>query len=162
MYVLNVLHLGCLLHCTLPGGKIPVVFLDHREVPHDPNLTINVIMNILQMNKEILGKTLFIQLDNCARENKNRFLLWAAQEKYQASEVSTLADIADVVHTCQRDEWTYSDFSGMSLAQASTVTIVLGRIRINTSCGNWPGGACMVWMRMCPWTSWWQDTQSSQ
>ena len=43
--------------------------------PHDSNLTIEVLTQIMHALKEKLPPTLYLQLDNCARENKNRYFL---------------------------------------------------------------------------------------
>ncbi len=67
--------LGVLMHTSVPAGKIPLVFLDSKEIPHDSNLTINCLLETLSMYKEKLGSNLFLQMDNCFRENKNRFLI---------------------------------------------------------------------------------------
>ncbi|XP_053401089.1 uncharacterized protein LOC123558034 [Mercenaria mercenaria] len=54
-------------------------FTDFSQYPHDPNLTINVILMMLgrtaQQNDGVLPPVLYIQADNCARENKNRYVL---------------------------------------------------------------------------------------
>ena len=49
--------------------------MDVKEVPHDSNLTMNIILKTLLENKDRLERVLFLQLDNCYRENKNKFLL---------------------------------------------------------------------------------------
>lgn len=71
----SLFYLGVLLHTDAPDGKIPYIYLDVKEVPHDSNLTMNLILKTLLENKHRLGRTLFLQLDNCYRENKNKFLL---------------------------------------------------------------------------------------
>ena len=57
-------------------------YCDILQWPHDPNLTINIFLHLLLRqfkefsNKGLpLPKTLYIQLDNCMRENKNRHVL---------------------------------------------------------------------------------------
>lgn len=55
-------------------GRGHHVFLDFKEVPHDSNLTINVLLQTL-LKYEKLPPTLYLQLDNCGRENKNKFVL---------------------------------------------------------------------------------------
>ena len=56
-------------------------YIDFLQWPHDPNLIINVLLRILS---EVLPKAatqrgaprkLYLQLDNCVRENKNKFVL---------------------------------------------------------------------------------------
>lgn len=49
-------------------------FIDFKEVPHDSNLTINVLLQTL-LKYRSLPATLYLQLDNCGRENKNRYVL---------------------------------------------------------------------------------------
>lgn len=48
-------------------------FFDMDEWPHNANITINVLLNVLSMHPS-LPPTLYLQLDNCGRDNKNRFL----------------------------------------------------------------------------------------
>ncbi|XP_053381351.1 uncharacterized protein LOC123565970 [Mercenaria mercenaria] len=54
-------------------------YVDVNEYPHDPNLTINIILKTLkrtaQMHENTLPPVCYIQADNCARENKNRYVL---------------------------------------------------------------------------------------
>ncbi|XP_070550483.1 uncharacterized protein [Ptychodera flava] len=66
---------GSLHHTNTAQGKIPYVLLDLRQFPHDSNLTMNVLLNVLLQKKESLGKCLHAQFDNCYRENKNKFVL---------------------------------------------------------------------------------------
>ncbi|XP_022100770.1 uncharacterized protein LOC110984676 isoform X3 [Acanthaster planci] len=66
---------GVLMHTATAEGRIPLVYLDHKEVPHDSNLTLHCLLQTLMRHQEKLGKTLFLQLDNCFRENKNRYVI---------------------------------------------------------------------------------------
>ena len=55
-------------------------FLDYLQYPHDPNLTINVLLRLLVRRFRDLAATgvpdkLYVQLDNCGRENKNQWVL---------------------------------------------------------------------------------------
>lgn len=54
-------------------------FLDFGQFPHDPNLTINVLLRLLiekfQVLQDKLPGSLYIQLDNYSRENKNQCVL---------------------------------------------------------------------------------------
>ncbi|XP_052212296.1 uncharacterized protein LOC127831367 [Dreissena polymorpha] len=54
-------------------------FIDLNEYPHDPNLTINVLLKMLKItavsHDNTLPPTFFIQADNCGRENKNHMVL---------------------------------------------------------------------------------------
>ncbi|XP_052787711.1 uncharacterized protein LOC128222654 isoform X2 [Mya arenaria] len=63
--------------CHGHGGMYS--FLDINQFPHDPNLTIDVILRILEKtvttNSNRLPPTLYLQADNCVRENKNQYVL---------------------------------------------------------------------------------------
>ena len=82
MHIIYILHdvsillqTGVLVHTGVPEGKIPLVFLDHKDVPHDSNMTMNCLLKTLMLHKDRLGRELFLQLDNCYRENKNRYMM---------------------------------------------------------------------------------------
>lgn len=52
-------------------------FLDIMQYPHDSNLVIEVIMRILKEISEKeshLPEVLYLQLDNCFKENKNKYI----------------------------------------------------------------------------------------
>ncbi|CAG0896668.1 unnamed protein product [Darwinula stevensoni] len=49
-------------------------YVDMSQYPHDSNLTIEVILRTLLRMKEDLKPKLFLQMDNCTRENKNKYL----------------------------------------------------------------------------------------
>ena len=66
---------GALVHTRSPHGKIAYAFIDMLQFPHDSNLTIQVVLNVLMELKDKLPPVLNLQLDNTARENKNRFFL---------------------------------------------------------------------------------------
>ena len=68
---------GCLQHTQSPHGKLPFVYVDMLQWPHDSNLTVTTIMNVLTEADKIrpLPESLYIQLDNTARENKNKYVL---------------------------------------------------------------------------------------
>ena len=65
---------------TLHHGDKARAFIDIHQYPHDSNLTCNVIAQAL-IERYPTGKAppfLNIQMDNCGRENKNRFVFgWA-------------------------------------------------------------------------------------
>lgn len=46
-------------------------YMDVHQFPHDPNLTMNVLLHALSCAAEHLPPILLLQLDNCFRENKN-------------------------------------------------------------------------------------------
>ena len=75
---LNIFHIymtGVIIHSGFFGEKKAYIFRDFRQLPHDSNLTINCLLRVLSANKDKLGRMLFLQLDNCYRENKNRYIL---------------------------------------------------------------------------------------
>ena len=47
-------------------------FFDIFQWPHGSNLTITALFNILNMMKDSLPEVLYLQMNNCGRENKNR------------------------------------------------------------------------------------------
>ena len=49
-------------------------YFDNCEWSHSSNMTITILMNILYMYKDSLPPVLYLQMDNCGRENKNRFV----------------------------------------------------------------------------------------
>ena len=64
---------GALVHTRSPHGKIAYAFFDFLQWPHDSNLNIQVLLEVLLDFRDQLPPTLYLQLDNSARENKNRF-----------------------------------------------------------------------------------------
>ena len=74
MYVCTYFYTGALSHTRTDGGKKAFAFVDIHQYPHDSNLTMTVLLNVLE--RTYTGaKVLYVQLDNCARENKNKYLL---------------------------------------------------------------------------------------
>lgn len=71
MWVLRTHVTGALVH-----GRRNYAFVDVNLFPHDSNLTINVLLHILlkEAKERPLPPTLYLQLDNCWRENKNRYV----------------------------------------------------------------------------------------
>ena len=61
---------GVIVH----GQRDAYGYFDLGQYPHDSNMTISILMNVLNAY-ETLPPTLYLQLDNCGRENKNRFVL---------------------------------------------------------------------------------------
>ena len=55
-------------------GQGTYVYIDVHSWPHDSNLTINILLDIL-MKQEFLPPVLYLRLDNTARENKNQYIL---------------------------------------------------------------------------------------
>ena len=64
---------GAIVHTQAPHGKLLYAFYDTMQWPHDSNLTLEVLSRIMHRLKEKLPPTLYLQLDNCGRENKNRY-----------------------------------------------------------------------------------------
>ena len=68
---------GVLLHTKCQFGKIAYAFVDLLQYPHDSNLTITILMKVLQSYCELyqkLPETLYLQMDNTCRENKNKYV----------------------------------------------------------------------------------------
>jgi hypothetical protein len=55
-------------------GVREFAFVDMGQFPHDSNLCVEVILRSLLLVKMDLKNKLFLQMDNCARENKNKFI----------------------------------------------------------------------------------------
>ena len=68
---------GALLHTKSPHGKLAYAFVDLLQFPHDSNYTITAILSVIldYIRGHPVPETLYIQVDNTARENKNKFLL---------------------------------------------------------------------------------------
>ena len=69
---------GVLLHTKSPSGKLAFGFYDILQYSHDCNLTINALLKVLAhfcRSGEPLPQVLYLQLDNCFRENKNKHFL---------------------------------------------------------------------------------------
>jgi hypothetical protein len=69
MWRLRVHLVGVIVHGVGVYG-----FFDLFEFSHSTNLTLSVLMNIFYIHRDSLPDTLYLQMDNCARENKNRYL----------------------------------------------------------------------------------------
>ena len=68
---------GVLVHTKAPCGKLAFAYIDLLQWPHDSNLTITLLLSSLldfQKNHP-LPATLYLQMDNTSRENKNKFVL---------------------------------------------------------------------------------------
>ena len=65
------------LHTKAPFGKLAFAYVDLLQWPHDSNLTITLLMNaLLEFQKtQPIPSTLYLQMDNTARENKNKYVL---------------------------------------------------------------------------------------
>lgn len=65
---------GGLVHTKTLKGKYAYAYYDLLQWPHNCNITLNVLLRILE-DLDTLPPTLYLQLDNCFRENKNKYLL---------------------------------------------------------------------------------------
>ena len=78
-FTVNLWHLRTHFTGAIVHGKGSEGSLDFLQYPHDPNLTMNVLLRILLRN---CGETtttglpakLYVQMDNCGRENKNQMV----------------------------------------------------------------------------------------
>ena len=76
-----------LIVAMVHGQPTPTTYHAPENVAHDPNLTIEVIQRTLKRLEKKRGgklpKTLFLQMDNCTRENKNTavmaYLSWLVE-----------------------------------------------------------------------------------
>ena len=69
---------GALIHTKAPCGKLAYSFVDLLQWPHDSNMTMSLIVHILHKytsNGYSLPDVLYIQMDNTARENKNKYVM---------------------------------------------------------------------------------------
>lgn len=69
---------GALIHGTMDYGKDAIIFINTSELPSDSNMTLNVLMHSLESHVKKhnkLPEKLYLQFDNCWRENKNMFIL---------------------------------------------------------------------------------------
>lgn len=69
---------GVILHTKAPrGGKLTYCYVDLLQYPHDSNLTLTAIINVLVdfSRNYRLPEVLYIQMDNTCRENKNKYVL---------------------------------------------------------------------------------------
>ena len=86
---------GTILHTKASFSKLIYCFVDLVQYPHDSNLTLTVIINVLTdfARSNPLPEVLYLQMDNTSRENKNRFVLTfcaALMELQIFKKVSTL------------------------------------------------------------------------
>jgi hypothetical protein len=62
--------------CVCVHGSAPYIYLAHENILSDPNLFCEVLTRVLLAEERKRGKlppTLYLQLDNCWRENKNTY-----------------------------------------------------------------------------------------
>ena len=58
---------------VLDHGYNPFCVVDLFQWNHNSNLTINILLMVLARRRHI-PDTLYLQMDNCARENKNQYI----------------------------------------------------------------------------------------
>ena len=69
---------GVLVHGTMDFGKSAMAFINTSDLSSDSNLTLNVLMKALETYASRSGslpEVLYLQFDNCWRENKNMYVL---------------------------------------------------------------------------------------
>jgi len=66
---------GALAHMEAVKGKLAFGFYDLLQWPHDCNLTIYVLLSIIQQLLKRILEVLYLQLDNCFQKNKNKYVL---------------------------------------------------------------------------------------
>lgn len=67
---------GVLVHTKSSCGKLAFAFVDTLQWPHDSNLTATLLLKALYkfIEQRPLPETLYIQMDNTCRENKNKYV----------------------------------------------------------------------------------------
>ncbi|XP_074628853.1 uncharacterized protein LOC141886566 isoform X1 [Acropora palmata] len=68
---------GCIVHSGQSAhGKEVYGSFDYYQFPHDANLTMTVLLDVLVYwtNNYLLPPILYLQFHNCVRENKNRYM----------------------------------------------------------------------------------------
>ena len=66
--------LTCHLVGVLVHGRSHHVYVDLGEIPQDSNTTCNILLQVLKKYVGELPPVLYLQMDNCARENKNQYV----------------------------------------------------------------------------------------
>lgn len=117
MWRLRVHLVGVILHGIGVYG-----FFDLFEYSHSTNLTLSVLLSIFYMLKESLPDVLYLQMDNCARENKNRYVLafmaYLVERKiFRKVKISFLM----VGHTHEDVDQVFSKFSHWLIHAATTL-----------------------------------------
>ncbi|KAH7365155.1 hypothetical protein KP509_18G011500 [Ceratopteris richardii] len=105
------------------GTVMSKVFFTYPNVHNDPNLIVTVIHRVLQSWKGLLPPTLYLQLDNTARENKNSTVfgylsMLVEKQVFQKVKVNFLL----VGHTHDHIDQMFSTFSN-KLARNNAFTL---------------------------------------
>ena len=65
---------GVLVHTKCERGKKTFCYFDILQYPHDANLVLSILLEILNEHPDRLPPILFLQMDNYYHENKNRYV----------------------------------------------------------------------------------------
>ena len=66
---------GALVHTRAPYVKLNYAFYDSLQWPHDCDLVVEFLYQIWSDLRGHLPDVLYLQVDNCPRENKNQYFL---------------------------------------------------------------------------------------
>ena len=70
-------------------------FFDLFQFPHGSNLTLHVLLRVLYTLRDSLPDVLYLQMDNCSRENKNKYVPYTFLTKDKSSHCT---EILSYVH----------------------------------------------------------------
>jgi hypothetical protein len=90
---------GGLVYTDCPEGKEAYVYIDITQFPCDCNLTITIVMDLLRRYADKPARKLHVQMDNCFRENKNRYVLswsWLLVHFGVYDEVGTVSTVGSL------------------------------------------------------------------
>ena len=74
IWILRLVFLRTHLTGAINHGYGVYCYIDLLTWPHDANLMINVLVDVL-LKRDTLAPVLYLQLDNTARENKNQYVM---------------------------------------------------------------------------------------
>ncbi|XP_071143900.1 uncharacterized protein [Mytilus edulis] len=108
---------------TIVHGVGVYGFFDQFQWPHSTNLTLTILVHVFFLLKDSIPDILYLQMDNCARENKNRYVLafftWLVDiGLFKKVKISFLM----VGHTHEDIDQVFSRFS-VWLSKFSTLTM---------------------------------------
>ena len=100
--IVSLLYLPIHLVGNIVHGKGVEVFLEEgKRWPHDTNLTLHVLLESLKKHKT-KQDVLYLQLDNCSRENKNKWVLYSVLLLVKKRIFRKVRDSADFLSYWQR------------------------------------------------------------
>lgn len=73
-------------------------YVDMGQFPHDSNLTAEVILRSLLHLRGNMKNKLLIQMDNCCRENKNKYILALAHVLVDLDIFEEVSMIEEMLH----------------------------------------------------------------